>query len=81
MRTLLFSNFQELVDYLHKSVFTKELLEASILLVVCLIVILICIIFFYLYRKTKQAERKNNFQNTFNNLVGQIAICETEDVA
>lgn len=79
MPTLFFSSFKQIVDYLHESVFTKELLEASIVLLIFLIVILIGVIFFYLYRKKKQAERKNNFQNTFNDLVGQIAICETED--
>lgn len=79
MTTLLFSSFKQIVDYLQENIFTKWLLEASIMLLICLIIILIGVILFYLFRKTKQAERKIIFQNTFNNLVGQIAICETED--
>lgn len=69
----------EVVSYLRYSVFKEQLLLKTILLFSLLILVLISFILYYLLRRSKRGKRKVFLQNMFNDLISQIAICESED--
>jgi hypothetical protein len=72
------SAINEAVNYLFHNIFTKQLLFDTIIFFIALIIVIIAFIFIYLFRKTKLAERKAFLKTSFNNFIGEIAICESE---
>ena len=66
------------INYLQKNVFIEQTVFNTIIFLVILIIVLIAFIFIYLFRKSKLAERKAFLQASFNNFIGEIAICESE---
>jgi hypothetical protein len=77
---LLFTDpLDEVVNYLHYSLFKEQLLLRTILLFCLLIIVLISFIMYYLLRRSKRGKRKTFLKNMFNDFISQIAICESED--
>ena len=69
----------EVVNFFRHSFFTERLLIQVILVLSTLIFVLIAFILAYLFRRTRRAQRKNFIQKKFNSLLGEIAICESDD--
>jgi len=59
--------------------FTEQLLLQFVIGLCVLIVVLIAFILILLFQKTKRFQRKNFLQKKFNSLLGEIAICESEE--
>ena len=76
---LLINGVKEAVNFLRKQIFTEQLLLDFVLIFCSLIILLIVFILIFLYRKTKHNHRKIFLQKKFNNFLGEIAICESEE--
>jgi hypothetical protein len=76
---LLINGVREAVNFLRKQIFTEQLLLDFVLIFCSLIILLIVFILIFLYRKTKHNHRKIFLQKKFNNFLGEIAICESEE--
>lgn len=76
--TFFSSCIDEIINYLRQNFFTQETLFNTIIIFGFLIIVFLAFIFIYLFRKKKLSTRKFFLQNSFNDFIGQIAICESE---
>ena len=76
---LLISGVKEVIHFLRNQIFTEQLLFDFVLIFCFLIILLIVFILIFLYLKTKRNQRKIFLQKKFNNFLGEIAICESEE--
>lgn len=76
---LLINGVKGVMNFLRKQVFTEQLLLDFVLIFCSLIILLIVFILIFFYRKTKHNHRKIFLQKKFNNFLGEIAICESEE--
>jgi hypothetical protein len=70
--------FNEVLNYLRQNVFTDRSLFDIIIFFIFLTAVSIFFIFSYLFTKKKRWQRKVYLQNSLNDFIGEIAICETE---
>lgn len=73
------NSINEIVQYLNNHFFTRKSLLDGMVVFGFLIVVLIAFIFIYLFRKKQLWRRKVFLQNSLNNFIGEIAICESEN--
>jgi hypothetical protein len=76
---LLISSVEEMMNLVRNKIFTEQFLLDTALGFCFLIILLIVLILAFLYRKTKRNQRKVFLQKKFNNFLGEIAICESEE--
>jgi HEAT repeat protein len=76
---LLLQAMNDIVNFFRHSFLTERLLIQIILVFSLLIFVLIAFILAYLFRRSKRTQRKNFLQKKFNSLLGEIAICESND--
>jgi hypothetical protein len=75
----LINSAKDVMNLVRNKVFTEQFLLDTALGFCSLIILLIVLILAFLYRKTKRNQRKIFLQKKFNNFLGEIAICESEE--
>lgn len=73
------NNVHEFLKYLRNEIFKNDLLTKTVAAIWILIGLTIVVIFFYLFLKNKRNQRKIFVQKKFNNFLGAIAVCESEN--